>query len=136
MTGYPSIPSVAHSPTSREAAESIRGDAATTLRHAVLLYLQSRADGATDEEIAEGTAIPSGTARARRWELMLAEEIHDSGETRTTRSGRLAVVWKAGPPSCPRQRTVPCVVCRGKGRIPAPAARREAPMTQGSLFDA
>ena len=134
MNGYLTIPAVAHSPTSTAAAESVRGDTATTLREAVRRYLVSRIDGATDEEIAEGMALPPNTARPRRRELQLDGAIHDSGETRTTRSGRWAVVWQAGPPAKPMQATVPCVVCRGKGRVPAPPPRRDAPMTQGSLL--
>ena len=128
------IPSVASSPTSREAAESIRGDVAVTLRHAVLLYLQGRADGATDEEIAEGMDLPPNTARPRRVDLVRDMEVHDSGETRTTRSGRMAVGWRVGPPAHVPPPTVLCPVCHGKRRIPAPPARKDVPMTQGSLL--
>jgi predicted ArsR family transcriptional regulator len=57
-------------------------------------YLASRADGATDEEIADGLAINPSTVRPRRGELVEDGRVVAAGE-RKTKSGRRAVVWKA-----------------------------------------
>lgn len=85
----------ASSPTSHEAAVAIR-PAAETLRAKVLEYLRSRGEtGATDEEIQDGLGMAQNTERPRRVELVEAGSVVDSGETRKTRSGRKAVIWRA-----------------------------------------
>lgn len=86
-------PSVAGSATSIESAKQIE-PAAGTLRRAVYEFIWGRAVlGATDEEIQDGLGMAQNTERPRRRELQLGGFIQDSGNTRTTRSGRKAVVW-------------------------------------------
>ena len=101
MTGLPLLDwepaRQSHSATSCDAAERIK-PAAGTLRELVLEHIASKGErGATDEEGSEATGIKEGTYRARRVGLMQAGLIHDSGALRKTRSGRLAVAWRASP---------------------------------------
>jgi hypothetical protein len=95
MNDQPDLPFVAHSETSRAAAESME-PAAGTLRAHVLGYIRETAEaGATDEQIQDGMELPANTERPRRRELQRAGLIRDSGQTRPTKSGRAAVVWVA-----------------------------------------
>jgi len=59
----------------------------------IVAYLASRADGATDEEIAGGLAMNPSTVRPRRGELVEEGRVVAAGE-RKTKSGRRAVVWR------------------------------------------
>lgn len=93
-TPYP--PAQRHSPTSREAADAIL-PRADTLRRAVLDALQAAPAGLTDEEMQDQIPMTASTQRPRRVELVEAGLVRDSGDTRPTRSGRKAVVWKAVP---------------------------------------
>ncbi len=95
MRTDPYLPFQAHSPTSRRAA--VEGEsAAETQRKRVLMFLQDIGEsGATDEEMQLGLGMVGNTQRPRRVELFRADLICDSGRTRPTRSGRLAVVWMA-----------------------------------------
>lgn len=86
-------PKQAHSPTSTEAAESIK-PVLGKLQEIVYAYLQSSESiGATDEEMQAHLDMPANTQRPRRCELLLKGLIKDSGERRPTKSGRKAVVW-------------------------------------------
>ena len=97
MTGaYPSRstepPSIRHSVTSVAAAEAIKPSAAK-LRIQVLEAIKRAPDGLTDEEAQRLTGIPGSTQRPRRIELEAAGLIRNSGRTRSTMSGRAAVIW-------------------------------------------
>ncbi len=89
--GFP--PYIRDSNTSFLAAEQVE-PVAGTLRRNVLDYLRRRG-GATDEQISEALNMQGNTARPRRVELVELGLVHDSGETRKTRSGRKAAVWRA-----------------------------------------
>lgn len=100
MTGYTypdGLPGhVAHSRTSREAAQSIK-DATGNLEKIVLDYLVSQGDyGATDHEI-DSALEPESTLRPRRVGLHKKGQVEDSGERRQTKSGRWATVWRVVP---------------------------------------
>jgi hypothetical protein len=60
-----------------------------------LLRLHFRDTGATDEQMQEALDMNPSTQRPRRIELVSMGLVEDSGETRTTRSGSTATVWKA-----------------------------------------
>lgn len=86
---------VSGSRTSRAAAEAI-ADGAPTLRRRVFGALEAAApDGMTDEEMQVALRMSANTQRPRRVELERAGLVEDSGRTRPTRAGRLAVVWVA-----------------------------------------
>jgi hypothetical protein len=90
-------PAQRHSPTSLEAAESIR-PITGALRIRVLEFLRQCGElGATDEEILQalGQEMGANTLRPRRIELVRMGAVLDSGRTRKTASGRKAVVWIA-----------------------------------------
>lgn len=90
-------PAQAHSRTSAAAAEGIRTGSAR-LRQQVYDWLLARGShGATDEEMQDGIPMAASTQRPRRGELQKAGLVRDSGDTRSTRSGRKAVVWLAVP---------------------------------------
>lgn len=81
--------------TSRAAADSVRSTA-TVQRERVFDHInENRYMGRTDEEIIENLGIRHNAVHPRRWELMNAGRIHDSGRKRETSSGCLAVVWTA-----------------------------------------
>ncbi len=89
----PSAPHVAGSDTSRDAARAIR-PALGDLQARVLECLRTRG-GLTDEQIQDALGMAPSTQRPRRVELERAGYARDSGERRSTRSGRRAVVWVA-----------------------------------------
>src|SRR5262245_10175682 len=91
-----SLPYVANSETSFDAADAFGSDLAATLRERVYRAIRDSADGLTDEEIQRVLEMDGSTERPRRVELLRAQRICDSGERRDTRSGRRAVVWRAG----------------------------------------
>ena len=86
-------PFVSDSPTSQASAEAIKPDAGR-LRAKVLTAISGYC-GLTDEEGIEATGIAPSTYRPRRIELVEQGKVIDSGQTRLTRAGRKAVVWKA-----------------------------------------
>jgi hypothetical protein len=92
--GYPYRPGhVAHSPTSRAAAQSIGGKALGDLHRRVWRHLRA-VGGSTDEEGMEALGMHPSTYRPRRVELMEQGWVRDSGRRRATRSGRMAIVWE------------------------------------------
>lgn len=84
-------PAVRNSPTSVAAASQIK-KAITPLHKKILAHLTVQPS--TDEEMQSALEMSANTQRPRRRELQLMEKIEDSGETRLTRSGRAAVVWR------------------------------------------
>ena len=85
-------PAQRHSQTSVAAAESITPHL-NRLERMVMDFLAKAEDGGTDEEIALGTGLLEGTARARRVNLVGAGKVTDSGRERSTSRGRNAHVW-------------------------------------------
>lgn len=85
-------PHVASSTTSLEAAEHI-AESAKSLRARVLEALKTGPK--TDEELQLYLDMNPSTERPRRIELVAKGLVLDSGERRTTKSGRKAVLWKA-----------------------------------------
>lgn len=73
------------------AASKVRG--ADKARGRVLAAISASTDGLTDEQIQQQLGMNPSTERPRRIELVDMGEIHDTGRTRETLSGRSAVVW-------------------------------------------
>lgn len=90
----PRPPSVRGSQTSAAAADSLAPETLNRLHRAVLEYLRTRPDGATDEEIATALTLNPSTARPRRIELVRRGLVRPDGE-RQNASGRRACVWRA-----------------------------------------
>ena len=88
-------PYVASSATSRAAAESLDPNATRTLQDRVEALICDSEDGLTDEEIIDAIGGNPNGIRPRRVELVRAGIVRDSGRTRSTVSGRSAVVWVA-----------------------------------------
>lgn len=84
-----------HSDTSREAAVSVIGNAATLRRKVYEAIFSAGSHGMTDEELQTSLAMNPSTQRPRRVELVDAKAVVDSQRRRHTSSGRLAVVWIA-----------------------------------------
>ena len=80
-----------HSPTSKEAARSIAGKIGPMERELLAIFAQAGAHGHTDAELIARFGTQS--VRPRRIYLTAAGKVVDSGTTRTTPSGRRAVVW-------------------------------------------
>lgn len=96
-TVAPQRPHANASVTRQAAGVAIRPTAAK-LRTRVLQFIRSQGTlGATDAEIQEQLEMRGDTERPRRRELQKAGLIVDSGEARTTPSGRAAVVWVGTP---------------------------------------
>lgn len=89
------LPYQHHSDTSRAAAMEAMADA-PTWRGRVLRLLREAEGGLTDEEIQARLHMNPSTERPRRIELVNFGLVKDSGATKTTRSGRAAVIWIAG----------------------------------------
>ena len=85
-------PAQRHSATSVAAAEAIEPHL-NKLERLVLNHLAKATDGGTDEEIANGTGLLEGTARARRRELVKRGMVRITPRTRDTTRGRAATVW-------------------------------------------
>lgn len=87
-------------PTSHEAAAWVRGKrmsvAKRIVEHLKVRYLSQRV-GSTVDMFMAFTGISHQTASARFNELLNAGWIVDSGQTRSTRQGRDAVVWMLTP---------------------------------------
>jgi hypothetical protein len=91
-------PAQRHSPTPVAAAEEIKPEM-PELRRRVLLFIRSCGDaGCTDSECQEALEMNPSTQRPRRVELVTAGLVVDSGATRSTPSGRKAVVWQSRNP--------------------------------------
>lgn len=91
----PSVSAQRNSATSVAAAEAVKPDA-PTLRACVLAFIRSKGtDGATDEEVQNASKMNPSTERPRRIELWRAGFVGTAGNTRPTRSGRRATVWRA-----------------------------------------
>jgi len=91
------LPHQTHSATSAEAAERAEPRAGTD-QALILAALRFAGDyGGTDEEMQNALGMNPSTQRPRRIELVSVGLVVDSGETRPTRSGRRAVVWRAVP---------------------------------------
>ena len=94
-TLYGGLPPHVDQDTSIEAALSML-ESASTLRGRVYRYIDRLGSkGATDDEIEIASGLIHQTVSARRRELVLLNVVVDSGEKRTTRSGRRAIVWIA-----------------------------------------
>lgn len=95
--------SVAWTPAARESDTSLAAAAsmvprAGTLRERVYKALLRRP--MTDDEIGAELELGGNTVRPRRGELVKTGRVVDSGERRTTASGRAATVWTAlAPPN-------------------------------------
>ena len=88
-------PAQRHSATSLAAAVAIEPVSGKD-RLRVLLYLREQGQrGATDEQIQDALGLPGSTERPRRIELWEKGLVWKSIETRLTRSGRKATVWRA-----------------------------------------
>ena len=88
-------PAQLHSPTSCEAAESIKPVLGPLCNAVLKCLVAAGRDGRTDEEMQEQIPMPPSTQRPRRIDLMNLNLVVDSGRTRPTRSGRKATVWVA-----------------------------------------
>jgi hypothetical protein len=91
----PLPPYVAHSDTSKAAAESMREGAAYQ-RQTVLAHItECGMDGATSDEVEAKLTMRHQSASARFVDLARLDLIVDSKQRRKTRSGRTAAVWVA-----------------------------------------
>jgi hypothetical protein len=79
--------------TSLAAAKAIRPHRAKQREDVFKVY--ARPEGGTDDEVRAITEIVPDSIRPRRRELIEANRVVDSGETRLTQSGRRAIVWRA-----------------------------------------
>lgn len=86
-------PAQRHSATSVASAGAIE-PISGTLRRTVLNFLRRMPAGATDEQMQAALDMNPSTQRPRRIELVEAGLVCDSGTTRKTASGRMAVVWR------------------------------------------
>lgn len=82
-----------HSDTSCDAADRIEPKA-PTLRQQVLHVIRELG-GLTDAECQQVLHLDPSTQRPRRIELVRMGLVVDSGETRKTKSGRKATVWRS-----------------------------------------
>jgi hypothetical protein len=92
---HESLPFVAGSATSKQAAEEAKPSAAT-LRGQVREFLRKHGP-ATDETIQRELGMNPNTQRPRRIELVTANFVRDSGGREKTSSGRDAVLWECVP---------------------------------------
>jgi hypothetical protein len=88
-------PAQRHSPTSVEAAKSVKERAQIARNKVYAALRHAGLDGLTDEELISVTGLSGNCARPRRIELVTAGMVRDSGRTRLTASRRRAVVWVA-----------------------------------------
>ena len=92
---YPNAPGYSNPTTSKDAAESVK-PTASAIRVRILAELQVRGStGATCDELEQAMDLSHQTASARLREMALKGAIVDSGNKRSTRSGRAAIVWHA-----------------------------------------
>ena len=88
------VPAQRHSRTSVAAAESMKPHL-NRLERIVMDFLARADDGGTDEEIAIGTGLLEGTARARRRELVQRQLVTVTPRSRPTTRGRMAFLFLA-----------------------------------------
>lgn len=89
-------PSVAHSDTSRQAAESIEQHLGPIENQIFSVIERADTLGCTTDELEIVLGMAHQTASARVVGLRTKHKIMDSGLRRRTRGGRLAVVWVVG----------------------------------------
>lgn len=90
---YPNTPGYQATDTSLSAAKAI-APLCNSLQHLVLAFINDKGPvGATDDEIQNECGLNPNTARPRRRELQLKGHVIDSGQRRSTRTGRAAIVW-------------------------------------------
>lgn len=103
-------PYQAHSETSRLAALAYASKASTA-REKVFRTFERSPGGLTDEEVQTLLGMSANTQRPRRVELERKGLVCDSGSTRETSAGQLAVVWvvtgKKYPSHWPSAKAVP-----------------------------
>ena len=89
----PTAPFQPSSPTSRAASRRVRHRAGT-IAERIIAELRKRSSwGATDFELEKTLEIPGNSLRPRRRALEVEGLVVDSGRTRATVSGCLAVIW-------------------------------------------
>lgn len=84
---------VAHSATSRHAAESIEPKLSDLQAAVLRLFKIAGGAGLTDAEMDELNYFVKSTLRPRRCELLALGKIKDSGTTRKGPSGKPMTVW-------------------------------------------
>ena len=87
-------PFARRSPTSRAAARRAEEKAPSYRAHILGFMVARGTGGATNDEIADALDIPIQTVCPRMCELRGQGLVIESAETRPTRSGRHARVWK------------------------------------------
>lgn len=80
--------------TATEKAAALRALPNSGTARGHILALVARFGGLTDDEIETTIGLPHQSASARRRELVLGGWLNDSGDTRATRTGAAAIVWK------------------------------------------
>lgn len=88
-------PYVRHSPTSKAAAKGLKPSKVEQDRDLILYVLEGSSNGLTDDAIQEITDLSGDSERPRRISLLRDGLICDSGRKALTRSGKMAVVWRA-----------------------------------------
>ena len=83
-----------HGATAHDAASKIDSVSGLQRRNVYATICASGKHGMTDQEIQTALHLDPSSERPRRVELVEAGMIEDSGETRSTTSGRSAVVWR------------------------------------------
>lgn len=89
------IPYVRHSATSKAAAAQLTIHKVDKDRASLLIALKLFHDGMTDDAMQAFTGLPGDSERPRRISLLKDGLIYDTGRKERTRSGKLAVVWRA-----------------------------------------
>jgi hypothetical protein len=89
-------PAQRHSRTSLDAAKVIEPGAGTDRMRVLMALRDAGSRGMTDDELQDALNMPGDTERPRRISLCEVGLVWASQEWRKTRSGRDAVVWKAG----------------------------------------
>lgn len=90
----PALPKTApfsNETTSKEAAQSLKPDLGRIQK---LVFDFIAAKPSTAREVEDALSMRTQTVTARIRELVLAGRLEDSGEKRTTDSGRKAIVWR------------------------------------------
>jgi len=88
-------PAQRHSATSLAAAVAIEPVSGKDRLRVLLALKDAGSRGLTDEELQDRLGLPGSTERPRRIELWEKGLVWQSTETRLTRSGRKATVWRA-----------------------------------------
>lgn len=95
MSRYPESPGYVKDSETSKAGAARTEPSAMAMRGTVEQYIRERG-GATCDEVEVALGMRHQTASARIRELVLAERLIDTGDTRKTRSGSLARVYRAG----------------------------------------